>query len=150
MGRTTNFDDVRVGSGPLASGTQKLRGTFPSIATTGATEILLIAPFAGVLSGAIFTSVSALATSDTNYITFAVVNRGNSDAAMLAASDANTTKATGGTALTARAKRSLALNGTAANLVVAAGDVISIIATATGTLAGAVAGGAVELTLTPS
>lgn len=149
MGQT-NFDDLRAASGPLAAGAQKLRANFPSIATTGAAEVTLIAPFAGRLSAATFVGASNLAASDTNYLTFTVVNRGNSNAAMLAATDANTTKATGGTALTAHAKRTLTLNGTAGNLVVAAGDVISVIATATGTLAGAVAGGSVELTLTPT
>jgi hypothetical protein len=57
---------------------------------------------------------------------------------MLAATDANTTKSTGGTALTANARRVLSLNGTAANLVVAAGDRLRIRAAATGTLANTV------------
>ena len=57
---------------------------------------------------------------------------------MLAATDANTTKSTGGTALTANAQRVLSLNGTAANLVVAAGDRLRIRAAATGTLANTV------------
>jgi hypothetical protein len=57
---------------------------------------------------------------------------------MLAATDANTTKTTGGTALTANAARTLSINGTAANLVVAAGDRLRIRAAATGTLANTV------------
>jgi hypothetical protein len=82
-----------------------------------------------------------LAASNTDYITFSITNlgtTGSGTAAMLAATDANTTKATGGTALTANAVRSLALNGTAANLVVAAGDRLLIRAAATGTLANTV------------
>ena len=65
-------------------------------------------------------------------------NTGAGSAAMLAATDANTTKATGGTALTANALRNLTLNGTAANLVVAAGDRIRARAAVTGTLANTV------------
>jgi hypothetical protein len=57
---------------------------------------------------------------------------------MLAATDANTTKATGGAALTANAKRALTLNATAANLVVAKGDVLRIRAASSATLTGAI------------
>jgi hypothetical protein len=103
--------------------------------------VFVIAPVSGVLSAAWFSGVDALAASDTNYITFTITNLGTSGsgtAAMLAATDANTTKSTGGTALTANARRVLSLNGTAANLVVAAGDRLRIRAAATGTLANTV------------
>jgi len=112
-----------------------------TITTTGNSDVFVIAPVSGVLSAAWFSGVDALAASDTNYITFTVTNLGTSGsgtAAMLAATDANTTKATGGTALTANARRVLSLNGTAANLVVAAGDRLRIRAAATGTLANTV------------
>lgn len=112
-----------------------------TIATTGNSDVFIIAPAAGTLTSAVFSGVDALATSDTNYITFSITNlglTGSGSAAMLAATDANTTKATGGTALTANAARTLTLNGTAANLVVAAGDRLRIRAAATGTLANTV------------
>ena len=112
-----------------------------TIATTGNSDVFVIAPAAGVLTSAVFSGVDALAASDTNYITFSVTNLGQAgagSAAMVAATDANTTKTTGGTALSANAARSLELNGTAANLVVAAGDRIRIRAAATGTLANTV------------
>lgn len=112
-----------------------------TIATTGNSDVFVIAPAAGVLSAARFSGVDALATSDTNYITFSITNLGAAgagSAAMLAATDANTTKATGGTALAANTLRSLTVNGTAANLVVAAGDRLRIRAAATGTLANTV------------
>jgi len=108
-----------------------------TIATTGNSDVYMIVDAAGVLTGARFSGTDALAASDTNYITFSITNLGTSgsgSAAMLAATDANTTKTTGGTALTANAARSLTLNGTAANLVVAAGDRLRIRAAATGTL----------------
>jgi hypothetical protein len=94
-----------------------------TIATTGNSDVFVIAPAAGVLTSAVFSGVDALAASDTNYITFSVTN---------------TTKTTGGTALTANAARTLSINGTAANLVVAAGDRLRIRAAATGTLANTV------------
>jgi len=108
-----------------------------TIATTSNSDVYMIVDAAGVLTGARFSGTDALAASDTNYITFSITNLGTSgsgSAAMLAATDANTTKTTGGTALTANAARSLTLNGTAANLVVAAGDRLRIRAAATGTL----------------
>jgi hypothetical protein len=89
----------------------------------------------------VFSGVDALASNDTNFITFSITNlglTGSGSAVMLAATDANTTKATGGTALVANAARTLTLNGTAANLVVAAGDRLRIRAAATGTLANTV------------
>jgi hypothetical protein len=112
-----------------------------TIATTGNSDVYVIADAAGVLTSARFSGTDALAASDTNYITFSLTNLGNTgsgSAAMLAATDANTTKTTGGTALTANALRNLTLNGTAANLVVAAGDRIRARAAVTGTLANTV------------
>lgn len=112
-----------------------------TIATTGNSDVYMIADAAGVLTGARFSGTDALAASDTNYITFSITNLGTGgagSAAMLAATDANTTKVTGGTALTANAARSLTLNGTAANLIVVAGDRLRVRAAATGTLANTV------------
>lgn len=116
-------------------------GGATTIATTGNTDLYLIVDRAGVLTGVDFSGVDALATSDTNYITFSITNLGQSGAgstAMLAASDANTTKATGGTAIAANTKRALTVHATAANLAVAAGDRLRIRAAATGTLANTV------------
>lgn len=112
-----------------------------TVATTGNTDGYVIAPETGTLSSIDFSGVDALATSDTNYITYSVTNLGQDGAgstAMLAATDANTTKATGGSAIAANAKRALTLHGTAANLAVTAGDRLRIRAAATGTLANTV------------
>lgn len=112
-----------------------------TIATTGNSDVFVIVAADGTLSGVDFSGVDALAASDTNFITFSITNLGQAGAgttAMLAATDANTTKTTGGTALTANARRSLTLNGTAANLIVVAGDRLRIRAAATGTLANTV------------
>lgn len=112
-----------------------------SIATTSTTDEYMFAPKTGTLHAAVFSSLAALAAHDTNFITFSITNLGqggSGSTAMLAATDANTTKVTGGTALTANAKRTLSLHGTAANLAVTEGDRLRIRATADGTLAGAV------------
>jgi len=144
------FADQAIINGSLDSATlvnSNVRSGFSAaqqgatIATTGNGDVFVIAPVSGVLSAAWFSGVDALAASDTNYITFTITNLGTSGsgtAAMLAATDANTTKSTGGTALTANARRVLSLSSTAANLVVAAGDRLRIRAAATGTLANTV------------
>jgi hypothetical protein len=125
----------------IASGFSEMQQGATIGTATGNNDVYMIADAAGVLTGARFSGTDALAASDTNYITFSITNLGTSgsgSAAMLAATDANTTKTTGGTALTANAARSLTLNGTAANLVVAAGDRLRIRAAVTGTLANTV------------
>ena len=112
-----------------------------TIATTSTSDVYTIAQASGSLLAAYFSGVDALATSDSNYITFTITNlgqTGSGTAAMLAATDPNTTKATGGTAIAANAVRSLTINGTAANLVVVVGDRLRIRASATGTLANTV------------
>lgn len=118
------------------------QGASPAtIATTGNTDAYIIVAETGTVAGIDFSGVDALAAHDTNYITWTVVNLGQAGAgstAVLAATDANTTKATGGTALSANTKRSLTLNATAANLVVTAGDRLRIRAAASGTLANTV------------
>lgn len=117
--------------------------TTVTIATTSTTDAYIIAPFAGNLTRIDFSGIDALAANDTNYITFTVTDlglAGAGTAVMLAATDANTTKATGGAAIVANGRRSLTLHGTAANLTVAAGDRLRIRAAATGTLANTVTG----------
>lgn len=112
-----------------------------SIATTSTTDEYIIAAKTGKVTAVKLNSLSGLAAHDSNYITPTVVNLGaaaSGTAAILAVSDANTTKATGGSALTANVVRSWTLSSTAADLLVTEGDVIRIRATATGTLAGAV------------
>jgi hypothetical protein len=112
-----------------------------SIATTSTTDEYIIAAKTGKVTAIKLNSLSGLAAHDSNYITPTVVNlgaAGSGTAALLAASDANTTKATGGSALTANVLRSWTLSSTVADLNVTEGDVIRLRATATGTLAGAV------------
>lgn len=112
-----------------------------TIATTSDTDQYLIAGKTGRLVEALFSGIDVLAAHDTNYITWTITNLGQDgtgSTAMLAATDVNTTKATGGTALAANTRRDLTLHGTAANLVVAQGDRLRIRAAASGTLANTV------------
>lgn len=142
----TGLQYINVGSSASPSwrnsqGSVAQGATSATIATTGNTDCYVIVAETGVVSSIDFSAVDALAANDTNYITFSVTNLGQAGAgstAVLAATDANTTKSTGGTALSANTKRSLTLNGTAANLAVTAGDRLRIRAAASGTLAGTV------------
>lgn len=112
-----------------------------TIATTGNTDGYIIAPETGSLASMDFSGLDALAASDTNYITFSVTNLGQAGAGsnpMLAATAANTTQTTGGSAIAANTKRALTLNGTGSNLLVTKGDRIRVRAAVTGTLANTV------------
>lgn len=123
------------------AGRQAVQRVGATIATTSTTVEYMLVQEAGSLQSAELNPLVALTANDTNYITWTIVNLGQAGAgstAMLAVSDANTTKATGGTGLAINTKRVLTVHGTGANLVVAAGDLLSITATATGTLANTV------------
>jgi len=107
-----------------------------TVATTGNTDWYIIAPIAGRLTEADFSPGEALAASDTNYITFTITNLGRDGAGttvLLAATDANTTKATGGTALSADTVRELVITATYNNIQ--RGDRLRIRAAVTNTLA---------------
>ena len=91
-----------------------------TIATTGNSDTFIIAPYSGVVSGAIFSGVDALAANNTNYITFSITNLGQAGA------------------------------GSAASLVVVKGDRLRLRAAATGTLANTVVAPVYALTFTPA
>jgi len=121
-----------------------------SIATTSTTDEYIIVPKTGKVTAAKINSLSGLAAHDTNYLTFSITNLGadaTGTAALLAATDANTTKATGGSAMTANTPRSLSLTSTAADLNVTEGDVLRLRATSAATLAGAVTRPMWEITI---
>lgn len=123
-----------------------------TIAVTGTQESTYIAKYAGTLTLVQFVPGASLAADNTNYVTFAITNKGSGggSTAMLVAGVPNTTQVTGGSALTAYTKRTLALNATPANLVVAAGDTLSLTAAVTGTLVGAVTAPSFLITITPT
>ena len=112
-----------------------------TIATTGNTDCYIIAPISGVLISVDFSGVDALATNDTNYITWTITNLGQAGAgttAMLGAVNGNTTKATGGVALSANTKRSLIISVAINAMNVIEGDRLLIRAAVTNTLANTV------------
>lgn len=114
-----------------------------TIATTSTTIEYATVPKSGTVVAVSFTGIDVLATSDTNYISWTIVNLGQAGAGttdVILATAANSTKVTGGAALAANTPRSLTLHGTAANLAVVENDRLKIIATATGTLANTVTG----------
>ena len=90
-----------------------------------------------------FSATTALATSDTNYITWTITNLGQDGTgtkSMLATTPAgtSTTKATGGTAIAANTKMTFVTTTTLNNLQIISGDRILIRAAVTGTLANTV------------
>ena len=145
--------DIKAGgiTGSSLSGTaqSKVSGAvLPTVATTGTTEQIVVVPFAGTITAARVAFKDALAQHATNYLTFAIVNKGQAGAgttAVLAATDANTTKTTTGTAISAYTARSLALNATAGNKVVAAGDVLALQFISAATLANTLTEGYAEI-----
>lgn len=153
VGTDGNLYFVKNGVPVLQSSLESVSANMGTIATTSTTDVYVIAPKTGLLTQALFSALAALAASDTDYITFSITNlgqAGSGTAAMLAATAANTTQVTGGTAITANAKRTLTLSGTAANLAVVAGDRIRIRATATGTLANTVTASNFLLSIAPT
>ena len=106
-----------------------------TLATTG--DAPVTAPAAGRLSAAVLVADAAVAASDTDYWTFGLANAGQAGtgtAALLLASAANGTRATGGAAIAARSARVLtpAALTLGTELNVAANDCLVFTATATG------------------
>lgn len=112
-----------------------------AIATTSNTDMYVIVPETGVVSDVLFSGTTTLAASDTNYITFSITNLGQNGTGSTAILDpvaSNTTKVTGGAAITANTKYALTLHATVSNRNVVAGDRLLIRAAITGTLANTV------------
>ena len=108
---------------------------------TGNNDDYIIVPISGRLVSVDFSGTTALAASDTDYITWTITNLGQAGAgsvAMLAATDANTTKTTGGTAIAANTKRTLTVSATGSTAEVTEGDRLLIRAAVSGTLANTV------------
>lgn len=109
-----------------------------TIATTGNVDHYIIAPETGTLDSVDFAGFDALSANDTNYITWGLMNLGadgTGSTQMLDTGAVNTTKVTGGSAIAAKTRRALAVNGTLANLNVNAGDLLRLRAAVSGTLA---------------
>lgn len=112
-----------------------------TITTTGNSDLLWIATRNVKVEGIKVVGVTTLAADDTNFVTWTVTNLAQAGAgavALLSTADTNTSKLTGGSALTTLVPRSLILTSTDASLKIAEGDVIRIRTAATGTLANTV------------
>jgi hypothetical protein len=103
--------------------------SLPTIAVTGTTEVLLLCPYAGTINGITFAFKEALAKDDTNFLTFAVINKGQlgvGAVAVLKVDNLNTTKLTGGGSVTAYGVRGTLLSTTGSALVVAQYDTLAV------------------------
>jgi hypothetical protein len=120
-------------TGALLSAAAATRSADVKVGTLTATATYLtFAPCTGTLTAASLVSPLAVASSDTNYWTMSVTNLGAAGSgmeALLAATAANTTKATGGNALAVNVPQALALGAT---LAVNDGDVLAVTFTASG------------------
>lgn len=121
-----------------------------TIATTGATTVTVPVPTTGTLVAVKFLGKDVLATSDTNYLTFAITNKGTGagTTAMLSATATGTTKVTGGAAIAAYTTRNCPLHATGGNAALTANDALEISVTATGTLANTVTEASIRLDFT--
>lgn len=127
------------------------QSTAVSIATTGNTDSYIVAPEAGRLANAIFTSAVTLAANDTNSFAWTITNLGlaaGGTAVMLLAGATNSTLLTGGTGITAFASRTLSLTATEADLLVVKGDILRVRYAVTGTLGGANTGAITSIGIT--
>ena len=120
-------------------------GAANDIVVTAATvsDASFMVPRAGFLQSVQLIAEDALALSDTNFLTFSLINNGNSGAGttemLSVTADTHTTKTTGpGIAITAETGRPFTVSATAASLRVAAGDLLTFKSTVTGTLVNAV------------
>jgi len=140
----TQFDEIQV-TGASMSGTARSKTIQKTIATiptaAGTAEFLVIVPFASTISSVRVVFKDALATDNTNFVTFRLINKSAADADVIAATDANTTKTTGGSALTAYTPRTMTL-ATAAGVDVAAQAILALRITGAGTLANTLTEGA--------
>jgi len=122
-------------TGAKLTTTAKTKSIEIPLGTLSATgTFLFVAPHACTVTAMSLASATAVAGDNTNYWTFAAINKtssGSGTTAVLAATDPNTTKATGGTSISAYIVRDLTLHGTSGNLDLAAGDVVVFTATKT-------------------
>jgi hypothetical protein len=134
----TNSKTVLFAPGPATiTGTQlsttaSKRSVSKDIASISATQsFIFLAPCTGTLSAARFVSAVSITQSDTNYWSFGMVNKSNSNAAMLDTGADNSTKVTGGAAQTGYTPRVLVNSATGGNLIVNENDVIEVTITMT-------------------
>lgn len=108
---------------PQAPFTTQLRTTVPAAgAAVAQDQVVGQCPVAGAVSSVTFTPEAAITGTATNFRTFRLVNRGQSGAGSTVVADL--AFSTGSVTAAAYDERTIPLSGTAANLVVAEGDVL--------------------------
>lgn len=122
---------------------------FPAQATAGTAQAVILgrAPKAGTLTAAAIFPVGAVAADTTDIRIWTIQNRGQAGTGTTSMATFSTLNTANG-ALVAYDEAAFTLSGTAANLVVAAGDIIAVLETTSG--AGKVhTGGRINATFDP-
>lgn len=114
-------------------GTHTRVAYIPGQSTAGTADgwPIMVAPDAIVVTAVRWTPAAAVTGANTNYFSLAAQNRGTAGTGTTALT--STKDYTSGTDSVAYDSESLTLSGTAANLNVAAGEVLALIRTVTGT-----------------
>lgn len=109
----------------------ELDATVPAQATAGTVQATIVgeAKDAGTVSEVSILPAAAVAANATNYRTWTLFNRGSTGAGTTTVATMDTST----TGLTDNDERLMTLSGTAANLVVAANDVLELVETVAGT-----------------
>lgn len=108
---------------------QQSKTTSAGAVSATTTKQMFRAVRSGTLKSVFVSTPTAITANDTDYWAFTVVNKGNAGSGttdMILATDVNTTKATGGSGITASVPKSLTVHTTPANLNFSAGDLIVI------------------------
>lgn len=124
---------------------RKSRTTVPVAADADGAPPAIRAPFAGTITGVTYTAKAAVTGNDTETRTLAIANKGQAGIGTTAvASLALVTD----TNLVANDEKAITLSATAANLVVAEGDILAFTSTHGGTTGLADPGGLLIVTFT--
>ena len=133
-----NFSE-RINFNDLFNYTDPLNVISQTIGTaTGNYDAYFIVPRTLRVYEVVFSGTDALATSNTNYITWTITNLGQAGAGTAAILGTNNTTVTTGSAISANTKRTFVLSSTLNNLNLIKGDRVRIRAAVTGTLANSV------------
>jgi hypothetical protein len=115
-------------SAPLV---RKLTTTLPALtAGTAGDQTLGEAPYAGTVSDVSFTPEAAITGDNTNKRTFTLVNKGQAGAGSTVIATLDFVTGVNGVAFD---EKQFTLSGTAANLVVASGDILAVVEAVAGT-----------------
>jgi hypothetical protein len=128
--------------------TVTVAGNAAIAATANAGNVVVLrSPIAGTVTAVRVIPAVAQSASDTNYHDMTLINKGAAGSGTAAVATGHT-KATGGTAFTAFDERALTVTATAADKLLAAGDVLALVDTVGGTVTANVLRVEVDIALT--